>query len=82
MTCRMTEKAGRFGTHAPDSSLFIMMGLHTESIGVTKKTGESISSEGLIDHRLGVGDLIPDDELIPTGISNYYKPEFFMRIDD
>ncbi len=82
MTFRMTEKAGRFGTHAPDSSLFIMMGLHTESIGVTKKTGESISSEGLIDHRLGVGDLIPDDELIPTGISDHYKPEFFMRIDD
>jgi hypothetical protein len=53
----MTEKAGRFlGVHSPDPDILIMIGLHTESIGETKKTGESISSEGLIDHRLGVGD--------------------------
>jgi hypothetical protein len=79
----MTEKAGRFwGVHSPDPDIFIMMGLHAESIGETKKTGESISSEGLVDHRLGVGDRIPDDLLIPTGIPDHYKPEFFIRIDD
>jgi hypothetical protein len=48
MTFRMTEKAGRFGTHAPDSSLFIMMGLHTESIGVTKKRGNQFRPKALL----------------------------------
>ena len=79
----MTEKADRFlGVHSPDPDIFIMIGLHTESIGEIKKTGESTSSEGLIDHRLGVGDRSPDDLLIPTGIPDHYKPEFFIRIDD
>ena len=34
----MTEKAGRFlGVHSPDPDILIMIGLHTESIGETKK---------------------------------------------